>query len=177
MRCWRAEPTSPSAQQLWAPLGKWRDILQEKNKNRFVILQFYNKVHIMIDICEMATLWFYRDPGNFKHSDPALTAPSAFYLLSTGNASSLLCLKNCPLKSYCLVYLYQKWADVAQPNMYHRWSTNQRRCWWQHPRFHVSPAALASAETPGRRRWSAWDVPPCQQHSPTIRTCVQRWGR
>lgn len=28
VRCWRAERFSPSAQQPWAPQGKWRDILQ-----------------------------------------------------------------------------------------------------------------------------------------------------
>lgn len=99
------------------------------------------------------------------------------YFLPTGNASGLLRLQNCPLKSCCRVYLHQKQADVARLNTRHRWSTNQRRCWWQHPRFHASPAALASAETPGRRRWSAWDAPPCEQYSQSIRSCVQRWCR
>lgn len=49
--------------------------------------------------------------------------------------------------------------------MYCLWATNQRRCWWQHLRFRVSLAALGSAETPGRRRWSTWDGPPWEEQS------------
>lgn len=56
-------------------------------------------------------------------------------------------------------------VHVAQSNGYCLRATNQRRCWWQHLRFHVSPAALGSAETPGRRRWSTWGGPPWEEQS------------
>lgn len=48
----------------------------------------------------------------------------------------------------------------------HAWTmrtrTDQRKCWRHHLRSHVSVAAPAPAETPGRRRWSALGVPPCK---------------
>lgn len=42
--------------------------------------------------------------------------------------------------------------------------TDQRKCWRQCLRFHVSLAAPASAETPGKRRWSASGVRSCARH-------------
>lgn len=49
--------------------------------------------------------------------------------------------------------------------MYELWTfTHQKKCWRLHLRFHVSVAVPVPVETPGKHRWSAWDVPPCTQH-------------
>lgn len=61
-----------------------------------------------------------------------------------------------------------------------RTRTNQRKCWQQRLRFHASLAVPPSAGTPGKRRWSTSDAPPCEKPfakriKQYVRKCIFLW--